>query len=34
VVNGETREVIRIDAVRAEPLGTCRKDRALKEPAD
>lgn len=34
VVNGETREVIRIDAARTQPLGTCRKDRALKEPAD
>lgn len=34
IASRDTREVIRIDAARAEPLSICRKDRALKEPAD
>lgn len=33
IANRDTREVIRIDAARAEALSICRKDRALKEPA-
>ncbi|HTH95389.1 MAG TPA: DUF4087 domain-containing protein [Rhodocyclaceae bacterium] len=33
VVNPETHEVISITSARAQSLGVCRKDRALKKPA-
>jgi hypothetical protein len=34
VVNAKTRTIVRIISASAKPLGACRKDRALKEPAD
>jgi len=34
VVNAKTRQVVSIISASARPLGACRKDRVLKEPAD